>query len=142
MSGKTRRVRVPFSGPRKKLDVIWADKKSAEAYVARWVNDQGNRIQDALAAGYDFVLQEEIAGVGVSDVHSGNTDIGSRVSRVVGRTNTNDSIRAYLMKIEKGFYDEDQLAKESHNQLTDHSVRAGTVGGAMIGNQYGKVDLR
>jgi len=135
-------VRVPFSGPRKKLDVIWADKKSAEAYVARWVNDQGNRIQDALAAGYDFVLQEEIAGVGVSDVHSGNTDIGSRVSRVVGRTNTNDSIRAYLMKIEKGFYDEDQLAKESHNQLTDHSVRAGTVGGAMIGNQYGKVDLR
>jgi hypothetical protein len=142
MSGKTRRERVPFGGPRKRLEVVWADKKHSEGYVARWINDQDDRLARAEAAGYEFVRPEEIAGVGDKEVHGGNTDLNSRVSRVVGRTGNDQPIRSYLMKISREFYAEDQQKKEAHNRLTDDSVRAGAAGGAQVDNKYGKVDLR
>lgn len=150
MSGKTqtkadqtRRQRVPYGGARRKLEVLWKDRKFIDGWVARWFNDQDGSLIRAEQAGYQFVSPSELAGVGDKNVHSGNTDLNSRVSRVVGRSNANNEpIRAFLMKIKSDWYDEDQLRKEDNNARIDEAIRAGTAGGADITNQYGKVDLR
>lgn len=138
---RTRRNRTPFSANRKRLEVVWREPEKQAGYVARWFNDQDDRIERAEYAGYEFVKPEEIVGVGDREVHGGNTDLGSRVSRVVGRTSNNQPIRAYLMKIQRDFYVEDQQEKEKVNRRVDEAVRAGRAGGASVDNQYGSVDL-
>lgn len=135
---KTHRARVPFSANRKRLQV---DEKF-EGFVTRWFNDQDDRIQRALAAGYEFVDRDDVRQVGDKDVANGNTDMNSKVSRVVGRTAENQPIRAFLMKIRKEWYEADKAKKEETNRLVDDAVRAGTVGGADIKNQYGEVKLQ
>lgn len=135
---KTHRNRVPFSANRKRLQV---DEKF-DGYVTRWFNQQDDRIDRALAAGYEFVDRDDVKQVGDKDIANGNTDMNSKVSRVVGRTAENQPIRAFLMKIRKDWYDADQAKKEETNRLVDEAVRAGTVGGADIKNQYGEVKLQ
>jgi hypothetical protein len=135
---KTHRERVPFSANRKRLQV---DEKF-DGYVTRWFNQQDDRIDRALAAGYEFVDRDDVKKVGDKDIANGNTDMNSKVSRVVGRTAENQPIRAFLMKIPKAWYDADQAKKEETNRLVDEAVRAGTVGGADIKNQYGEVKLQ
>lgn len=138
MSQKTHRERVPFSANRTRLSV----KLKEKGYQHRWFNDQDDRVQRALDAGYEFVTPEEIGRVGDKEVHGGNTDLGSKVSRVVGRTAENKPIRAILMKIRDDWYQEDKAKKEATNRLVDEAVRAGKPGGANVENQYGNVDLR
>lgn len=135
---KTHRARVPFSANRKRLQI---DEKF-DGFVTRWFNDQDDRIQRALAAGYEFVDRDDVKQVGDKDVANGNTDMNSKVSRVVGRTAESQQIRAFLMKIRKEWYDADKAKKEETNRLVDEAVRAGTVGGADIKNQYGEVRLQ
>lgn len=135
---RTHRDRVPFSANRKRLQV----DKQFEGYVTRWFNDQDDRIQRALGAGYEFVPRDEIKQVGDKDVANGNTDMNSTVSRVVGRTAENQPIRAFLMKIRKEWHQEDKAKKEETNRLVDEAIRAGTAGGASIQNQYGEVKLQ
>jgi hypothetical protein len=134
---KTHRERVPFSASRKRLQV---DEKF-EGYVTRWFNDQDDRIQRALGAGYEFVDRDDVKKVGDKDISNGNTDMNSKVSRVVGRTAENQPIRAYLMKIRNEWFREDQMKKEETNKLVDQAVRAGKAGGSSVENHYGKVDL-
>ena len=143
-----KRERTPFSASRKRLAVRFLDKDFEKKYFARWFNDQDGRVERAEEAGYEFVQTTELAAqrkgvaqVGESDVTSGNTDIGSKVSRVVGRTNENAPIRAFLMKLRREWYDEDQKLKEQQNRLVDDAIRAGKAGGADIENKYGKVRL-
>jgi hypothetical protein len=134
---KTHRERVPFSANRKRLQV---DEKF-DGFVTRWFNDQDDRLTRALDAGYEFVDKADVKQVGDKDVSNGNTDLNSKVSRVVGRTAQSAPIRAYFMKIRKDWYDKDQDAKEQKNRLVDEAVRAGQAGGAAVENQYGSVDL-
>src|SRR5690606_15043062 len=110
-------------------------------YYARWFNDQDGRLERAAEAGYEYVTPDEVAGVGDREVHSGNTDLNSMVSRVVGRTDNNHPIRAFLMKIRRDWYEEDQQEKQQQNDLVDEAIRAGRAGGADIGNKYGEVKL-
>lgn len=135
---KTHRERVPFSANRKRLQI---DEKF-DGFITRWFNDQDDRIQRAEAAGYEFVNRDSVKQVGDKDVANGNTDMNSKVSRVVGRTAENQPIRAFLMKIRKEWYEADKAKKEETNRLVDEAVRAGTVGGADIKNQYGEVKLQ
>lgn len=135
---KTHRARVPFSANRKRLQV---DEKF-DGFVTRWFNDQDDRIQRALAAGYEFVDRDDVKQVGDKDVTNGNTDMNSKVSRVVGRTAENQPVRAFLMKIRKEWFDADKAKKEETNRLVDEAIRAGTAGGAAIQNQYGEVKLQ
>lgn len=135
---RTHRDRVPFSANRKRLQV----DKQFEGYVTRWFNDQDDRIQRAIAAGYEFVPRDDVKQVGDKDVANGNTDMNSMVSRVVGRTVDNQPIRAFLMKLRKEWYEADKAKKEETNKLVDEAIRAGTAGGASIQNQYGEVKLQ
>lgn len=135
---KTHRERVPFSANRTRLSVQALEK----GFVYRWFNDQDDRISRAVAAGYEFAKPEEIGGVGDKEVHGGNSDLNSKVSKVVGRTGENKPIRAFLMKLRDEWYAQDQSKKEETNRLVDQAVRANKAGGASVENQYGKVDLQ
>lgn len=134
---RTHRERVPFSANRKRLQV---DRKF-DGCVIRWFNDQDDRVQRALDAGYEFVDRDDVKQVGDKDVTNGNTDMNSKVSRVVGRTAENKPIRAYLMKIRKDWYDQDQSLKQEKNALVDEAIRAGKAGGADVPKSYGEVKL-
>ena len=80
--------------------------------VTHWFNDQHGRVPRALSAGYSFVDPKHAMSLGQSAIHQGNTDEGSKVSMVVGRGDS--ETRAFLMEIQKEYFDEDQLSKESH----------------------------
>jgi hypothetical protein len=135
---KTHRERTPFSANRTRLSV----KLKEKGFVHRWFNDQDDRVQRALDAGYDFVTPDEIGRVGDKEVHGGNSDLNSKVSKVVGRTAESQPIRAFLLKIREEWFKEDQAKKEATNRLVDEAVRSGKAGGASVENQYGKVDLQ
>lgn len=137
MSDKERRERVPFSTNRRRL----ALHKELDGLITRWFNDLDDRLQRAEDAGYQYVHRKEIGQVGDKDISNGNTDVNSRVSRVVGRQPTGQPIRAYLMKIRKDWYEADQAKKEEVNARVDDAIRAGTSGGAKVENQYGDVRL-
>lgn len=117
------RVRVPMGARRYKLQLSDAEAQAfADAgFVTRWVNDADGRVQSALAGGYKFVLPEEARSVGATEIHQGNTDVGGKVSKVVSRGEP--IIRAYLMKIEKEFWIEDQLTKEKVNARVDEALQ-------------------
>lgn len=138
---RTRRERTPFSASRKRLEVRYVDKDFENKFHAHWFNDQDGRVERAQEAGYEFVTPQEVVGVGEREVHSGNTDLNSKVSRVVGRADGNQPIRAYLMKLQRDWYEEDQAKKQEANDLVDKAIRAGKAGGAEIGNRYGDVKL-
>jgi len=131
-------ARVPFSGPRLRLQMSEEDRKrfEDEGFVPHWFNEQDGRVERATSGGYVFVTPEEVPSLGSEVIHQGNTDTGSRVSKVVSRGEP--IIRAYLMKIRKEYYDEDQAAKEATNMKVDEALEMGGAGGASIENQYGE----
>lgn len=129
---KDRRERVPFSANRKRLSL----NKEIEGFITRWFNDQDDRLQRAEDAGYQYVHRKEIGQVGDKDISNGNSDVNSRVSRVVGRMPTGQPIRAYLLKIRKDWYQADQAKKEEINNRVDEALRAAPSTGVNAQNQY------
>lgn len=120
--------RVPFGGHRARLELSELDRKGFEerGMVPRYINDQDGRIERALAGGYHFVKPEHAGSLGADAMHKGNTDLGTRVSKVVSRGEP--VIRAFLMEISKEFYEQDQAEKEKVNARVDEALGRGTVG--------------
>jgi hypothetical protein len=131
-----KRARVPFGARRSNLQLSNEEQAALEeaGYVIRWFNDADGRVERALGGGWDFVLPEEATSVGTYQITKGNTDIGSKVSKVVSRGEP--IIRAYLMKIKKEYYEEDQRVKEENNLLVDQALAGGGAGGASVENAY------
>jgi len=131
-----KRVRVPFGARRMKLQLSDADQKRLDdsGYVGRWINDQDGRVEQAQAGGYMFMKPEEARSVGTTEIHQGNSDLGGKVSKIVSRGEARQ-IRAFLMKIKKEYYDEDQLAKEQTNLRVEEAL-AGEGQGEGIENVY------
>jgi len=98
--------RVPMGGPDMKLEVQDTD----DAYVYRWFNDKGSRVQKAQMASYEFA--EDIAHVGTG-AEDRNSDVGSHISQIVGTKEDGSPLRAYLMRIPRELYEEDQAAKQA-----------------------------
>jgi len=132
---KVKRERVGFGGHRTRLQLSKQEREKFEkdGYVTYWHNDEYGNIQQALAAGYEFVKPEEAMSVGSGELHEGNTDLGDKVSKIVNR---NPPVRAYLMKIKKEYYDEDRAKTEELNSQVDKALVEGHSGGASIENQY------
>jgi hypothetical protein len=123
--------RVPFGAHRTKLQV-----PEIKGYKLRWINDVDGRPDEAIEGGYEFVLKDEVPRkIGQGNLHQDNSDINGRVSRVVSKGKTSP-IRAFLMKIRKDWYEEDQSAKEQVNQQVDEALRQSTPGGNVVENQY------
>lgn len=114
-----RQSRTPLGRARQKLSA-----KEIPGYVCRWINDDGGRIPQAIEGGYNYVTQKEAGHIGES-VEDGNTDIGSKVSKVVGKHPDGTPKRAFLMKIKKDWYDEDQLEKQAQVDAVDRAIREG-----------------
>ena len=130
------RARVPFGARRSKLQLSDEEAQALadRGYTTRWVNDRDGRVERALAGGYEFVLPDEAKSVGSHEIGQGNSDLGSKVSKIVSRGEP--VIRAYLMKIKKKYYDEDQAAKEELNARVDEALLRGEAGGANVENAY------
>jgi len=103
--------RTPIGTFRAKLAI---DPDLFPKHHIRWMNDELNRISNALQGSYEFVSSDELGDtdIGERDVTSGSTDVGTRVSRIVGTKEDGTPLTAYLMKIPLEYYDEDQADKQ------------------------------
>lgn len=137
MSEKKRvlkRDRVPVSGVRTNLQLSERDMENFKDHHIHWFNDQNGRVEAALSAGYEFVKPEEAPSMGVGGLHDENSDLNSKVSKVVTRSGA--PIRAYLMKLQKTWWLEDQAKKEEVNQKVDETLRSTEQGGQSIEGGY------
>lgn len=117
------RTRTPMSVPRPKLS-----SPEIPGFHVHWLNDDGGRIEQAMQAGYDFVSRDEavlissdLAGSGVGS----GSDLGSRVSLVVGETKNGEPMRAYLMKIRQDWYDADQAMIQERVNDSERTIKSG-----------------
>jgi len=106
------RVRKPFGGVQYKLD-----NSERPGYHRHWFNDKGNRIKDALEAGYDFVKDSQ----------------GKKMSHIVGVGEHGGGITAYRMEIPLEWYEEDQRKKLAANDEKMQQIRNGVVAGVVPG---------
>lgn len=116
----TRSKRQTFNGTEGKLRI----GNQIEGYHLHILNDSPGRIAQALAVGYEFVSPEEVGGTAVNVV-SRNTDIGDKVRFLVGVSETNEPLYAYVMKIRQELYEEDQAALQSKSDAIDDAIRGG-----------------
>jgi hypothetical protein len=132
-SGKP--VRVPLGQQKLKLQLSEADYQDLvrRGWVTRWVNDDGGRINQALGGGWKFAEPDECMSLGQSTVHKDAT-VGSQVRQVVSKGEK--VMYAYLMKIQKRFYDEDQATKFASINELERSLIQGNAGGAAVEQSY------
>ena len=118
-----KRTRIPMSSPRAKLAT-----PDIPGYHSHWFNDTAGRVMQATQGGYEFVSPAEalitMPDLAGSSLGSG-TDMGSRVSIVVGKSEDGTPLRAYLMKIRLEWYKEDQQGLQDRNDKIDDAMRQG-----------------
>ena len=121
------RKRIPMSVPKAKLSV-----PEIAGYHLHWINDYAGRVAQAHQGGYEFVSEEEALvnsfSLGTASDLSGNTDMGSRVSVVVGKNEDGTALRAYLMKIRNEWFVEDQAVAQERVEAVDQQIKRGRVG--------------
>jgi len=118
--------RRPMLGARLKLEVRNKDPN----YEYRWFNDEGSRIVDAIESGREYVLKDDV----VLDASVEKPGLGSYVSKCVGKHPDGSPKMAYLLRIRKEWYDEDQIEKNKAADLVDQSIRSGSL--AAVPNAY------
>lgn len=111
-----RQRRKPLGGHRQKLKT---DK--IPGYHLHWFNDEGNRLEEALNAGYQFVSQE-YTPIGVGEGLDGNTDMGTFISKA---TDWDNGTRSYLMAIRQEWWEEDQEAEKADIKRRKDALRQG-----------------
>ena len=134
---EVKRVRVPMSGRRQKLQLSQEDAQALKdkGWTVRWVNDKDGRVQQALAGGYNFVTPGEAPSIGQHSLTKGSDDLNGKVSMIVSKGD-GEPITGFLMKIKTEYYEEDQRAKERTNSAYDDAMNAGQPGGNVVDNQY------
>ena len=122
--------RTPFGVQRLKMSLDDATRERIEAMglVPRWINDEdhGTRLRQAEAGGYVFITSngtEQVGDVGAAQ------DKNRRIRGLVGTHKDGSAKYAYLMGIDKVYYEEDQAAKESQNKMVDDAIRGGSPSG-------------
>jgi len=123
------RKRIPVGGNRNILTVAGKDK----SYVYRWVNDTDGRLMEFNQAGYEHVLKDNVDSIGESDVKQAS-NLGKTVSKGVGQGTV-----AYLMRIRKEFYEEDQSSKAVKTQKSEDLIYDNV---SRLSGQYGKIEIK
>lgn len=116
------RQRIPFGVPRAKMSVI----ANLPGYFLAWINDDGGRLEEAQLGGYEFVARDEI--ILAPGVTPTNSDQGSKVSMIVGRTKEGGPQRAYLMKIRNEWKEEARDILKDVRRKRMHAIKRGRVG--------------
>lgn len=83
-----------------------------KGFHQHWFNDDGDRVQQAVEAGYEFVTTGE-----------GDREV-NRTKRV-GVKEDGTPLNAVLMKIKDEWHQEDQAEKAKEADLIDEAIRAG-----------------
>lgn len=120
---KAPRERFHFGLPQSKLQVWNQDP----AYHYHWVNDTPGRIEMALASGYDFVNRDDVTLL--PGVTPRNSDAGSKISAIVGSQESNEPLRAYLMRTPLALYEENQSLLQGQVNATEDAIRKGKTTG-------------
>lgn len=121
-AGRVKRTPV---GRRNVLNVSGKDPD----FVYRFVNDEGGRIDEFLAAGYEFVEKETVK---IGDARIGNPSAeGTNAQAHVG-----GGKKAFLMRIKKEWYKEDQEAKQAHVDQTEAATKEKALDGT-----YGELKI-
>lgn len=117
------RTRIPMSVPRARLST-----PDIPGFHCHWINDAAGRLAQAIQGGYQFVSKSEalvtapdLAGLPLGE----GTDLGDRVSLVVGRGEGGAPLRAYLMKIRQEWFNEDQKAISGRVDAIHEAIRQG-----------------
>lgn len=119
----TERTRIPMSVPQARLS-----SPEIPGFHTHWMNDYPGRIEQALNAGYTFVDREEalLVSPDLAGVRLGSgTDLGSRVSLVVGQDKFGQPLRAYLMKIRLDWFVADQAKSQAQLDEMDSAIKRG-----------------
>lgn len=99
-SKEERPERIPVSGQRNLINVRGID---TDKYVVRWVNDTEDRIRMFERGGWEKVTED--VGIGDRTADSSNQK-QSFATKYMGA-----NVTAYLMKIKREWYEEDQASK-------------------------------
>jgi hypothetical protein len=123
-------------GTRSVLTVRPQDKDPNYEY--RFINDKDDRIPQAQEAGWEFVASKD-KKIPVGDPKAGkDTQVGTPVTKAVG-----GGVTAYLMRIHKDWYDEDQAAKQAsiteNEQGMTHKIPVNQPDNQ---GRYGDVDIK
>ena len=121
-SGRVRRQPV---GTRSRLSV----EGMKEDFHYRIFNDVDDRIQTALAAGYEFVPADEVR-IGNNRVNQPTAE-GSNAQVSVG-----GGTKGYLMRIPQEWFEEDQKAKAQQVDAREVALKNPALDGT-----YGKIDI-
>lgn len=125
---EVRPVRVPVSSSRSPLTVKGFDHVN---YQGRWVNDVDDRIAEFLEGGYEFVTKD--GGSVAEPTIDATTKLDSRVKKPVG-----NGVVAYLMRLPKELWLQDQQAKEAELKNLDRAMGRPNATNAA---DYGKVTI-
>jgi hypothetical protein len=125
-----KRERTPFNGERKRLSV----RNQEDGFHYHWFNDTQDRIQRALAAGYEYVDKKDAGQIGDPDVGNKPDGLDSRVSKRIS-----EKLTCFLMRIPQEFYDSDQKLKQLEADEIDQAIFGG--GAKKVVNSYG-LDVR
>jgi len=97
------------------------------AFEYRIVNDVEDRITQFLDAGYEIVQSDSVE---VGDKRASNgTAVGSAKQLSVGQ-----GTKAFVMKIRKEWYEEDQRAKQGQIAATESAIKDPTLNGGDYGS--------
>ena len=117
--------RVPLGVPTLKLSLRDYDGQ-LDGCVSRWINDTGDRIDQAIRGGYVPIYKHGLE-VGEGDDDSYNPDQDTWVSKVVGTHDSGRPLIAYAMKIREEWYRQDQAAKQKSVDAIDDQIKRGLV---------------
>lgn len=98
-------------------------------YAYRFVNDTGDRVQAFLDNGWEKVPAKNVR-VGDKRIGQPGTE-GSDATASVGQ-----GIKAYVLRIRKDWYEDDQAAKQARVNATEEATRVQALDGT-----YGKLEV-
>lgn len=119
-----RKVGRPVANPKRRKKILGRIRMKLSlpdipGYVCRIVNDDGNRINDFLEDGWEFVYSKDTKTIGEDGITPNNKDLGTKVSTVVGTKDNGQPLVAYAMKLRKDWKeqnDEDKYAAIDENE--------------------------
>ncbi|CAN8142620.1 hypothetical protein THIOSC15_490005 [uncultured Thiomicrorhabdus sp.] len=127
----------PYEKPKTRIpigrrNVLTAKKEDLDpGYVHRFVNDDPGRLRMFMDAGWEVVEKREVMKILYDDIGAGS-HVGSLVTKTVGKEKT-----AYLMRLKREYYEEDQEAKAEKI----HEHEAGLKAVNEKDGQYGEVKI-
>jgi hypothetical protein len=101
-------------------------------YHCHWINDYQGRVEKAIRAKYEFVDADEVElhdfSLAGDSTKTGNQDLGTRVSMVVGTDEGGKPMRAYLMKLREELWKIDQELQQRPNDEISQQLKRGKLG--------------